>query len=312
MARRKEDKLRPYRVDYFDIDQMIDNDRALIRSAMYRALTAVQAAEYVLTDTSTLPAGLVEGRIIIRAYRYYKKLGQPKRNVYKAIEDLFTSNKAVKIMEQVEAYRKRKETDAQFAAAYAPVDATIENNGHQTRFSDSSLYDEVCINCGGTDGRDGGLDRPCPNAPTTGPNSPATKAVVADLAGMIAHDEHEQAMDTFIPNVGQPDISKFDLDAAAPIINPASEDLPYTDSNHVCTDKCYDFVPINDPMSGPPDLRFPSAPVMPTQPAMFDCVPSVDRVMGGEPMSLVLKLVLFGGISFFAIIIVLAILHCGK
>ena len=27
-----------------------------------------------------------------------------------------------------------------------------EVNGHVTRFSDSSLYDEVCVNCGATDG----------------------------------------------------------------------------------------------------------------------------------------------------------------
>lgn len=35
--------------------------------------------------------------------------------------------------------------------------------GHDTRFSDSSLYDEVCKNCGATDGHnDNRLQRPCP------------------------------------------------------------------------------------------------------------------------------------------------------
>jgi hypothetical protein len=35
---------------------------------------------------------------------------------------------------------------------------------HKTRFSDSSLYDEVCIYCGATDGRgDNRLGDPCPN-----------------------------------------------------------------------------------------------------------------------------------------------------
>lgn len=36
-------------------------------------------------------------------------------------------------------------------------------NGHLTRFSDSSVYDEVCILCGTTDGYGGKLDRSCPN-----------------------------------------------------------------------------------------------------------------------------------------------------
>lgn len=35
--------------------------------------------------------------------------------------------------------------------------------GHKTRFSDSSLYDEVCVHCGATDARgDRRLEQPCP------------------------------------------------------------------------------------------------------------------------------------------------------
>lgn len=42
-------------------------------------------------------------------------------------------------------------------------------NNHKTRFSDSSVYDEVCINCGATDGRnDDRLNLPCPK-PSTPP-----------------------------------------------------------------------------------------------------------------------------------------------
>lgn len=34
---------------------------------------------------------------------------------------------------------------------------------HKTRFSDSSVYDEVCIYCGATDARgDPRLEKPCP------------------------------------------------------------------------------------------------------------------------------------------------------
>jgi len=35
--------------------------------------------------------------------------------------------------------------------------------GHITRYSDSSLYDEVCLLCGTTDGWKGRLDELCPN-----------------------------------------------------------------------------------------------------------------------------------------------------
>lgn len=38
----------------------------------------------------------------------------------------------------------------------------IDSKGHATRFSDSSFYDEVCVLCGGTDGRgDNGLRGRC-------------------------------------------------------------------------------------------------------------------------------------------------------
>lgn len=39
----------------------------------------------------------------------------------------------------------------------------MDHPSHKTRFSDSSLYDEVCVNCGATDGRgDNRLSLPCP------------------------------------------------------------------------------------------------------------------------------------------------------
>lgn len=37
---------------------------------------------------------------------------------------------------------------------------------HKTRYSDSSIYDEVCIWCGATDAwGDERLEKPCPNVP---------------------------------------------------------------------------------------------------------------------------------------------------
>lgn len=45
--------------------------------------------------------------------------------------------------------------------AYTPPDPF--GPGHLTRFSYSSLYDEVCVRCGATDGRhDTRLTKPCP------------------------------------------------------------------------------------------------------------------------------------------------------
>ena len=263
---RKEDKLRPYRVDYFDIDEMRDYDQALVKSVLVRAVTADAAiANFVAYDN----------RVFIRAYRFYKNLTH-KKDVYKAVEDLFSANKAVEIMERVEAYRQKA------TAPVAPV--TADPTGHVTRFSDSSLYDEVCTKCGATD-TSGELDQPCPAAapqpatltqllaevrnhpegspeqkaaiikyltaldaeptevitenlkaldaepieviteclkaldvPTTGPDSPATVAVVADLQGMLAHDAHEQAMDTFKPAV--PEGKRFPDPTNAPITDP--------------------------------------------------------------------------------------------
>jgi len=201
-------KLRPYRVDYFDIEEMKDNDLALVRSVIVRAVTSADAVYEVMEkpelNTTDLPSF-----VLIRSYRFYKNLVH-KKDVYKAVEDLFTANKAVKIMEQVEAYRAKRK--ARFMANEAYGSPSVSAPGHVTRYSDSSLYDEVCVNCGATD-TSGKLDQPCPVTPAavsavtptpepagTGPDSPATKAVVADLQGMLAHDAHEQAMDTFVPN----------------------------------------------------------------------------------------------------------------
>lgn len=34
---------------------------------------------------------------------------------------------------------------------------------HETRFSDASTFDEICVNCGATDSYGGGLDSECPS-----------------------------------------------------------------------------------------------------------------------------------------------------
>src|SRR5271170_3895509 len=108
---RKEDKLRPYRVDYFDIDEMKENDLALVRSVVVRAVTSDVATVEVLHNRELLCTwcnhATSADRIIIRAYRFYKKLTH-KKDVYKPVEDLFPLNKAIEVMEVVEAYRQFK------------------------------------------------------------------------------------------------------------------------------------------------------------------------------------------------------------
>lgn len=201
---RQVDKLRPYRVDYFDIEEMIDNDKALVRSTVVRAVTSAQAQNSILYN-DPLSDGygtFVEGRVIIRSHRFYKKLVH-KRDVYKAVEDLFTTNKAIKVMEGVEAYRKAK-IDAQFAGIKddAQFKALAEEMAGWKTIADSPMAKTI--------GVPPMTPFVIPDKPATGPDSPATQAVLADLQGMTAHDTHEQVMDTFVPDPGQKDISKFE------------------------------------------------------------------------------------------------------
>src|SRR5271163_4962363 len=137
---RKEDKLRPYRVDYFDIEEMKDNDLALVKSVIVRAVTATEAIYHNSIAQ--------EGRIIIRSARFYKTLTH-KKDIYKAVEDLFSANKAITIMEAVEAYRAKKVAPP---APPAPVMTPVPQ-----------------------------APVPTPEQAGTGPDSPATVAVVADL-----------------------------------------------------------------------------------------------------------------------------------
>jgi len=157
---RKEDKLRPYRVDYFNIDEMEEIDQALVRSIVVRACTAAEAAGKVITDNETLPI------VLIRSHRFYGKLGAHKKGVYKAVEDLFNAKQALIVMGEVEKYR---------ASQALPAVGTVINL--------SVVPQPIVL-----------------GARETGPTSPATVAVVADLNGMLTHDAHEQTMDTFVPN----------------------------------------------------------------------------------------------------------------
>lgn len=175
-------KIRPYRVDYFDVPEM-QGDKALVRSVIVRCPTAKQAKEFVSAD----------GRFIIKAYRFYKKLGKPKKQVFLPIEKLFSGYKAVEVMEQVEAWRNRPVMVAQ------PIDITLTiAPDHAAADPQYGVHKGTFYkNNEGTQVQLTGHGLPMPE-PTTGPDSPATKAIVEDLNGMLAHDAHEQTFDTFV------------------------------------------------------------------------------------------------------------------
>lgn len=187
---RKEDKLRPYRVDYFNIDEMKEVDQVLVRSVVVRAVTAAEAAGKVLTDNETLPI------ILIRSYRFYKQIGAHKKDVFKAVEDLFSEKQAVIVMEEVEKYRAQTvpvvPDHATPDPAFGVDKATFYKNSAGTTIQ----------------------------PPTSGPDSPATVAVVADLNGMLSNDAHEQTMATFVPD-NVPEGKRFPDPSNAPITGAA-------------------------------------------------------------------------------------------
>jgi hypothetical protein len=95
---RKEDKQRPYRVDYFLHNEML-KDKALVRSMVIRAVTAGQATDDL---ASILPLSAGE-LTIIRAYRFYKKLSaEPVRKTYIAIDKLLSAKEAIAVMTAIE------------------------------------------------------------------------------------------------------------------------------------------------------------------------------------------------------------------
>jgi hypothetical protein len=291
-------KLRPYRVDYFDVSEM-RLDRVLVRSVVVRAVTANAASDqvrYGLGDDAPASPTL-GGRVIIRSYRFYKKLVH-RKDVYKAVEDLFTADRAVEVMEGVEAYRltpgfpflSNKQEDYIAGSADYPCD-----HGNATNAPVS-----VCTH---------GDTTATPEPPTTGPESPATKAVVADLQGMLGHDAHEQAMDTFqptsvpegkrFPDLGNAapviDLSGIDLDAAAPVIYSMPD--PSLD---------YDYVPVQWPE---PDY-VSKGKLAPPSTKLPEPAPSKLMYPGSDkPLPVWVKVLMFGGVAALVAILVLAILY---
>lgn len=284
---RKADKLRPYRVDYFDILEM-KGDRALVRSAIVRSVTAQAARDQVLhgIGEDAPPTPGVLGRIIIRSYRYYKTV--PTKETFKAVEDLFTVNKAIEVMETVEKFRAVLLTPVpvEVPAPTCPFGYTKEDEerGSMT-LHNCDIHTNTVTDKWGTPINDLG-------------NTQAAQDQMDALAEQA--DKSKHPVDFTLP-----DLPHFNLDAAAPIVSPAPTAVSEEDYQRI---------------------TFPDKPVAPINDAVFDdseyvltstesgpswIQPPPDRHLGGEPMPLWLKLSLFGTVAFFAIVIVLAVLNCG-
>lgn len=219
---RKADKLRPYRVDYFDIPEM-KGDRALVRSTIVRNVTAQGARDQVLYGIEAPPV-LASGRVIIRAYRYYKNA--PAKETFKAVEDLFTVNKAVEVMEVVEKFR---------AVLVAPVAAPVPVCPYGYTKEDEDNGRMTAHNC----------------AVHTN-NSPCGTAEIHDN-NYTDPDKPSGILD--LPT------RPIDLDAAAPVIHPAptAVEIPnYTFPDHAVIPTqpaVFDYP--TDLMPGTPDFRNP-------------------------------------------------------
>lgn len=98
---RKEDKLRPYRIDYFLWSEML-KDKALVRSVVVRAVTA-EDAKVVVGDAVINGGRPGDNFTVIRAYRFYKKLtAEPLRKVYIPIDKLLPAKWAITVMTEIE------------------------------------------------------------------------------------------------------------------------------------------------------------------------------------------------------------------
>jgi len=210
----KKGKLRPFRVDYFDVQEMTEGDLALVRSKIVRAVTKAGAKGELMLERQQEPSAPLQSRFIINCERFYRQLSdEPKKKVYKSVESLLGEKKALKVMDAVEAFRT--------ATTGTPFTPVADNT------TEAKLNSPAAV-------------------PLSGPSSPATQAVLTDLAGMTEHDAHEKTMDTFQPETGRlPEnlVSKLDAldhaadsgdDIAQAILS--NEPLPAPTAVEVCTD----------------------------------------------------------------------------
>jgi hypothetical protein len=158
----KATKRRPYKVDYIDITEVV-GDKAPVHSRLVRVPTAAEAKDMV--RRMSIPQ---DARIIVGARRFYKALPKESGKLV-AVENLFPDERAVEIMELIEAYR-------------------------------ASVTERA--------------------AALSGPDSPATQAVVRDFKAMQSHDAHERTMDTFTPDLASGPYTTPQLQVATGKVDP--------------------------------------------------------------------------------------------
>lgn len=219
---RKHDKMRPYRIDYLEISE-IESEQVYVRSTVVRAVTAADAKrDHILYHNRAVESLGVPGRIPIRVYRFYEDMSRngiiSKRPT--SILKLFSSTKWPEVSSQIV-----QSLDNAEKSVACPFGYTKDNPGtaHDCLMHSAADY-----------------------APTTGPNSPATQAVIADLQGMVDHDSHEQLMDNFVPDsvpAGHqlPDpknepFREINLDEAAPVL----QSIPMDASTDPANDAVFD------------------------------------------------------------------------
>jgi hypothetical protein len=245
---RKTDKLRPYRVDYFEHQETVDG-KVLLRAAIIRAAEAGAAKEQMTRS----------GRTVTRAYRFYRSVPGPKRvtialpqtefatksaaqpeamkcptcgigiddngdgdcafcssPVYMAahaVNDLGNTPAAQADMDAVDLAHDAWLADqvvalGQFWERSTPAEREAKIGQEiqgiaSLAWSDLSdilretLAEESASNpTKHSDPFDAMMATMPQPSPASGPNSEATKAVVADLNSMWVQDLHEQMMDS--------------------------------------------------------------------------------------------------------------------
>ena len=165
-------KVRPYRIDYFKHSE-IQGAKVRLHSLIVNACTANDARKFI--DDS--------GCTVIKAYRYYQKLGR-ERKAYVLLESLVSKKRAAQIIENIQ--RLQEEKDPAPPESAEPIPAAIVTPPPVAPAPvTEEVYDPLRI---------------------TGPESPATKAVMEDYNNMMSHDTHEQMMDNFVLNADEPPV----------------------------------------------------------------------------------------------------------
>jgi hypothetical protein len=139
---RKENKLRPYRVDYFLHQEML-KDKCLVRSKIVRAVTAKEASDDL---ASILP--ISDGELtIIKSARFYKTLSaEPKKKTYIPIDKLLSAKAAIEVMTEIENRKVPIVIRPEDLGIKPKIDPTTLSQDHPDHVCTDKCYDIVPLN----------------------------------------------------------------------------------------------------------------------------------------------------------------------